>query len=187
MNDLLTKDHRELDQLLVELFRALERQDEPEIFKTLDIFWARLAMHIRAEHLHLFPAILKNVEQNTASDLESVTASINELRSDHDFFVRELAAAVKMMRELIFFKQIRAEKLPLVIETVNAVVEMLKKHNEIEESEIYNLAENIIDEAEHAELNNLIEKELSKLPPRFDGDRSGRSNLGITTLLQGYP
>ncbi len=187
MNDLLTKDHRELDELLGGLFRALEKQDEPEIFKTLDIFWARLAMHIRAEHLHLFPAILKNAESKTPGDLESVQNSIDGLRSDHDFFVRELAAAVKMMRELIYFRQIRDEKLPLVIEKVNAVVELLKKHNEIEETNTYQLAEKLIEGAERDALNLLIQKELDKLPPRFDGDRTGRANLGITTLLQGYP
>lgn len=56
MNYPLADDHSEMDALLEEFFDALCCADVELIYQTLDFFWARLAMHIRAEHLHLFPA-----------------------------------------------------------------------------------------------------------------------------------
>ena len=70
MKDLLISDHLELDTILGQLFSALDKGAAGEVYQNLDFFWARLAMHIRAEHLHLFPAILKaarNAEQTGAN------------------------------------------------------------------------------------------------------------------------
>ncbi|MCW5960698.1 MAG: hemerythrin domain-containing protein [Pyrinomonadaceae bacterium] len=185
MNSILTADHNELDGLLEEVFKALGNHDQPEIYKTLDIFWARLAMHIRAEHLHLFKAILQMEDKIEPGVRDSVKSTIAKLRVDHDFFVRELAAAIKIVRDLIFFNQDPEEKLPLVRIKVRAIVELLRTHNDTEENEIYPMAEALVDESDHSEMNDLIRSELNKLPPRFDGDRSGRTNLAISILLEG--
>jgi len=64
MNDLLGHDHTDLGESLSELFAALNAGDVEKSYERLDMFWARLAMHIRAEHLHLFPAILRTVEEH---------------------------------------------------------------------------------------------------------------------------
>ncbi len=173
MNELLTADHGELDVLLDRFFKALDAGDALEIYEKLDIFWARLAMHIRAEHLHLFPFITKANEIKGAMEAETVKNTITKLHSDHDFFVRELAAAVKLMREQIRYGEVSSKKMSEVRDKVMAVRELLKVHNEIEESLVYIWAEDLVDESEHGELNELIQRELDRLPPRFDGDRDG--------------
>ncbi len=72
MSDMLTGDHLELDALLAELFLAFRDGDVELIYQRLDIFWARLVMHIRAEHLHLFPAI------NRIADSEKIEVKIDQ-------------------------------------------------------------------------------------------------------------
>ena len=62
IEDLLGKDHKQLDRLLGAVRAALEGENCVEAFQTLDLFWARLAMHIRAENLHLFPSVLNKLE-----------------------------------------------------------------------------------------------------------------------------
>ena len=55
---LLAEDHAALGELLRAFLTQLDEGDTAGAFVHLDLFWARLAMHIRAENLHLFPAIL---------------------------------------------------------------------------------------------------------------------------------
>lgn len=52
----LADDHGALDEVLSQLWKALDTGDVLVSHDKLDLFWARLAVHIRAEHLHLFPA-----------------------------------------------------------------------------------------------------------------------------------
>lgn len=90
MNNVLTQDHFELDELLVKLTTALEEGNAAQIYERLDLFWARLAMHIRAEHLHLFPSILnacKNRQQisRRVPPPEVVANKLTALQSDHNF------------------------------------------------------------------------------------------------------
>jgi hypothetical protein len=59
---LLAHDHSELDGLLDAACSALAAGALERSFETVDVFWARLAMHIRAEHLHLFPTVLQAVD-----------------------------------------------------------------------------------------------------------------------------
>src|SRR5215216_3492267 len=105
MSQRLARDHEDLDTLRDELCAALEGSDVREIYQRLDLFWAKLAIHIRAEHLHLFPAILhalssaEDVEQ--APSLAEAQNTIEELRRDHDFFMHELAGAIAAMRNLL--------------------------------------------------------------------------------------
>jgi hypothetical protein len=54
----LADDHAEVDELIQLLFVALDDKDTTLSFERLDLLWARLAVHIRAEHLCLFPSIL---------------------------------------------------------------------------------------------------------------------------------
>jgi hypothetical protein len=51
----LADDHAALDEVLRQLQEPLDTADVAASHAQLDLFWARLAVHIRAEHLHLFP------------------------------------------------------------------------------------------------------------------------------------
>lgn len=182
MNQLLTADHRELDVLLERLYSAIDGGIPREIFEKLDIFWARLAIHIRAEHLRLFPAILSAVktqdQRNGSESLESVKSTLARLQKDHDFFVRELAAAMILARRSVVENNNTAETLTKIRNIVAEVHALLETHNEIEEAHVYFLAEDHIDSSEKEDLREMIRKELDNLPPRFDGDRMG-SNIRI--------
>jgi hypothetical protein len=58
MIEILVQDYDEADSLFGGLSRAFDLGDAREVFVRLDYLWARLAVHIRAEHLHLFPALI---------------------------------------------------------------------------------------------------------------------------------
>lgn len=171
----LAEDHSELDALLGELFAALDENDARQAFQKLDYFWARLAMHIRAEHLHLFPAILNRFGQAeiiSAPNLETAQNALEKLREDHDFFMRELAAAIKQMRETLDGKSKNDGGLRAVEEKIRAVRNRLEKHNELEETEVYQWLA-FMDESTRLDLNERMKKELENLPPRFDRFRRG--------------
>jgi len=173
---LLAHDHSELDELLAEFFRALAAGNVPQSFDKLDIFWARLAMHIRAEHLHLFPMLLHAVESpdqtneaaRGAPSFETAKKTIARLREDHDFFMSELAAAIK---ELCKLRQStdrdKSSLVQNVREKIAAVSERLKAHNELEETEVYPLAGVLLTPAECVTLNEKMQKELYNIPQRF--------------------
>jgi hypothetical protein len=141
----LADDHEDLQELLEQLKRALREMDSEAARFRLDLFWARLAVHIRAEHLHLFPAVIK-VGQSVVA----------QLREDHNFFMRELASAIAILSDL-----------NQVATIVKAVEERLARHNELEESEIYALISSILPPEEQARLASQINAELMNQPPRF--------------------
>ncbi len=178
MNNLLTADHLELDDILGQLFLAIEKSVKTKVFEKLDLFWARLATHIRAEHLHLFPAILKAVEihekSNKGLSLKSVQITLSGLCADHDFFVRELAAGVKLAREIVVQDQDTAEKLSMIRKNVAGVHARLDRHNKLEESQVYRWADELISKSDRTGLAKLVQRELDYLPPRFARDRTGR-------------
>ena len=95
---LLVKDHDELDQLLKTLLSSDTYFQQGSAFDSLDFFWARLAMHIRAEHHHLFPAIIDATADSQKQN--EVEAAITQLKEDHDFFMKRLAEAVNLLRHL---------------------------------------------------------------------------------------
>lgn len=96
---MLDHDHRELSKIFDEVFLILTSYppirsvgDLPpetpaavsidssagtasakELYQKLDLFWARLAVHIRAEHLHMFPALLR--ANNPELDQAATTAA----------------------------------------------------------------------------------------------------------------
>lgn len=171
MKELLADDHSELDVLLKGLFAALDTGAAPDVYQKLDMFWARLAMHIRAEHLHLFPAILSRLESEKeiggAPDFETAQTAVASLRADHDFFMDELAAAIKQLRGLRDDPRDTSQRLLAVRETITAVSRRLETHNRLEETEVYQWADALLAPAERENLNGKMQKELDNLPPRF--------------------
>ena len=87
---LLAHDHEEMDGTLAALKSALATGEAERSFKLLDNFWARLAMHIRAENHELFPVLKRAAAE--VPEAEEILRILAELRHDHDFFMVELTA-----------------------------------------------------------------------------------------------
>ena len=150
----LSDDHDAVSEVLEQLLSALKDKDVKTSHSKLDLLWARLAVHIRAEHLHLFPAVTDRVAE--------AQALVKSLRADHDFFMHELARAIGILRELS-----DTTKLAAVADTVGEVAERLATHNEIEENQIYRWSSTVLSESEQSELLARINAELENRPPRF--------------------
>jgi len=146
----LSHDHHAVGEVIEQLLTALENKDVETSYSRLDLLWARLAVHIRAEHLHLFPAVTDH--------LSEAPLIIKNLRADHDFFMHELARAIGILRE---------DKLTGVADIVRKVEERLATHNEIEENQIYRWSGTVLSESEQLELLARINSELENHPPRF--------------------
>ena len=169
---LLAHDHSELDAELAGLVSALADGDAARSLKALDLFWARLAVHIRAENIHLFPALLRTAEVSRGSrstsgvpESKEIRKLVAQLRDDHDFFMSELAAAVKQLRALCRSGQ--PGGLREVREKIDAVSRRLDAHNALEESEVYGWAALLLDPPKQIALNENIRRELENLPVRF--------------------
>ena len=160
----LSDDHNAVNELLKELLAALKNGDVELTYSRLDLLWARLAVHIRAEHLHLFPAV--------AARVDGAESIIENLRTDHDFFMRELARAIGILRELPRPLESPGSdaRFSAVVETVRQVEKRLALHNEAEENQIYRWTTEILTEAEQLELATRINAELEKRPPRFSAE-----------------
>ena len=167
VSELLIDDHTAVDKVLKQVQTALHRGDLEVAHKEIDLFWARLAVHIRAEHLHLFPTVLAGLENDALDEAQTV---VMQLRQDHDFFMHELALAVEIMRELLTFPQqvIVEERLNNVIRIVLEVERRLVKHNELEEDHMYRWAAIVLNSHEQANLAKLVTAELEKRPSRFN-------------------
>lgn len=169
---LLAKDHKQLDKLLGAVLAALEGENSVEAFETLDRFWARLAMHIRAENLHLFPSVLNRVKgEDGESQLEylpplEIQEAIERLTNDHNFFMQQLSRAIRILRETPIASDSVVE-LETVRETVGDISERLTAHNELEEMIVYQIPAKLLPREEQIELAALIQRELKNLPPRF--------------------
>lgn len=95
--DVLADDHSEIERLIHNVLTALERANKGQSFELLDLVWARLAVHIRAEHLCFFPSILgappvSFTGSGGTPQYDEAKSAIDLLRHDHDFFMRELGA-----------------------------------------------------------------------------------------------
>lgn len=158
----LSDDHRAVNEVLKQLLTALNEKDVETSYAKLDLLWARLAVHIRAEHLHLFPAV-------TESDSSEAHAIVKNLRADHDFFMHKLARAIGILRELpnTTITADNETKLAAIAETVRQVAERLATHNEIEENQIYRWSSTVLSESQQLELLARINAELENRPPRF--------------------
>ena len=172
MDDLLVEDHTEIGALLPELMLAFDGGDAREVLTKLDYVWARLAVHIRAEHLHLFPALLSASEgavvgSGTPSPRE-VRESVRHLREDHDFFMRGLAEAVNGTRDLVAQgSPPDAGRLGAIKEIVLALAARLSEHNHLEEDQVYLWQAALPGEESRAELRGRMKREVENLPPRF--------------------
>jgi hypothetical protein len=175
VEELLAEDHKGLDELLHALITDFHLSDASTTFARLDLFWARLAMHIRAEHLHLFPSILNaldanlSVQENKMFNPVEAVDTLNRLRRDHDFFMHELANAVNVMRGCLVtnHRPGRTERRQEVWPIINRVSERLKSHNKLEEDLVYSLPERLLSVAKQSELVAGVRRELENLPPRF--------------------
>lgn len=179
MTDILAHDHAEVDALLRELSNAFDGGRAGEVFRRLDHLWARLAVHIRAEHLRLFPALVaaarraRDEGQGGAPAPEEVGAAVERLREDHDFFMRELAGAVNAARELASRHGPAARaRLLQIRDRVLAVAGRLAEHNRVEEREVYRWPEALLGGAELDRLRAGMKREIENLPPRFSGART---------------
>lgn len=175
MKDQLAPDHADLGKLLSGVRIALEAGDITLGHSRLDFFWARLAMHIRAEHLHLFSAILHelnerpNLNPGATPSLAQARNTIDELRRDHDFFMHELSSAIATLRDLLTNKEqpFAARTLAAVDARVIAVERRLATHNLLEETQVYLWTRSLLSDAEQIALAARIQTELENLPPRF--------------------
>lgn len=169
----LEQDHASLGNLFAELQPALNEGQAGRAFELLDLIWARLAIHIRAEHLCLFPALLNTSEQSAGTPPplapKEVQEVIERLRLDHDFFMHELASAVNTLRSLKDSKDVSKGGLREVSAKVYAVCARLNEHNRIEEEQAYKWVALLLTEEEQANLLARVEREFEKLPPRFLG------------------
>ena len=167
----LSDDHEAVSNVLKQLLTALNNRDVEATYSRLDLFWARLAVHIRAEHLHLFPTVLNRLTGSTdvaaAPELSEALSTVENLRADHDFFMRGLARLIGILRELPA-KTVRAnDKLTAVEDAVREIEKRLVTHNEVEEKKIYRWASTLLTESQQSELIKRINAELENRPPRF--------------------
>jgi molybdopterin-guanine dinucleotide biosynthesis protein A/hemerythrin-like domain-containing protein len=194
---LLTDDHDDIDGLLSDGLALLGTGDAQPAFAKLDLFWARLAVHIRAEHQSIFPALIRAFELHWADGtiedkLADVPGKIAILRHDHDFFMHEMANAIKAMREISPTNKARTCR--SVAARLRVVAERLKRHNLIEEEKVYPYAARLLSSEDKKALIASIRKHLANMPRRFsdprftidafilaggESKRMGRSKAGI--------
>ena len=173
VSDLLGADHESLATLLSELQIELRKHVPARAFDLLDLFWARLAMHIRAENLYLFPAIVRAVPSHNVAGMptiDEVKSAVDKLRSDHNFFMDQLSKAVKTMREVTLAGEKStafAGQFEAIRDRVNAVTTRLIAHNELEEEQVYRWAALILGRPELESLSMALKRELENMPPRF--------------------
>jgi Hemerythrin HHE cation binding domain. len=173
-DDLLADDHAKLDKLFEKIFVALRERDYERAFGALDSFWARLAVHIRAEHLHLFPALVETGLLNSADNEKRIEGApstgkvIEQLRVDHNFFMTELARVIRTVRLMLDGDNSGTlDDLTEVQQPLKNVRERLITHNDIEESRVYPLIESSLLADEAAEIRRKMKKELDNVPPRL--------------------
>jgi hypothetical protein len=166
----LTDDHSEIDTLTGELLAALEESDKLKVFARLDLLWARLAVHIRAEHLCLFPSILGANFSDTGSGptYQEAQSAIDQLRLDHEYFMRELGASVNSMRkQLASDNEVVSKQFRKVRRSVVEIQTRLGKHNQLEENHVYKWVNVLLDAAERSVLVARIRREIENIPARF--------------------
>jgi hypothetical protein len=167
-SNILQHDHDDLGELLHDLKLRLGQNDLDQSFQLLDLFWAKLAIHIRAENLVLFPAILNAVSSHKGEPTsEEARAAVAVLRADHNFFMVELAEAIKIFREVQAGSKSK-DHLVEILARVNAVAERLESHNALEEGKVYHWPARMLDPTDQGVVDANIKKQLQNIPPRFE-------------------
>jgi hypothetical protein len=169
---LLEDDHESLGQLLTELDAEMAKPNIARAFELLDLFWARLAVHIRAEHLHLFPALTEAPASRFTGEgglptFEEAQSILARLRSDHDVFMRELALMMKAMGAMIGNQLANVEEVEDWRQRLAKIADRLEAHNLLEEHQAYTWPTLLFDQPKLAALLARIAHELKNLPPRF--------------------
>jgi hemerythrin-like domain-containing protein len=175
LSELMERDHELLGDLLQKLEDALERRDVVKSFSLLDLFWARLAVHIRAENVCLFPAILNAPREffgRTLPPFAEVETTIERLRTDHNFFMDQLSRAVKTMREFLgqsntYSQWKRTPQLNTIRARLHAVSTRLKAHIQLEDEHVYEWPALMLGAGDLRKLFELLMYEIENLPPRF--------------------
>jgi hemerythrin-like domain-containing protein len=159
--NLLEADHDFIDEILNGAFEAIEAGDGERLFACADMFWARLGMHIRAEHLYLFPALENaSAAPKDTSGKEEVAEVLSRLRDDHNFFMRGMIQVMKALRK-------NSADADSVAEILKNIAERLAEHNELEESRVYRWADEVLNKKDRAALEERMLREITNLPPRF--------------------
>jgi hypothetical protein len=169
---LLENDHESLGRLLGELNLSLSKCNVSHSFELLDQFWARLAVHIRAEHLHLFPALAEAPRmlltgRDNLPTSDEVLELVTQLRADHDFFMKELADMIRVMRDMNAHQQVDQPVVEDLSRRLITITSRLEVHNELEEARAYTWVGLIFDARTLADLRSRIQHELENLPARF--------------------
>lgn len=174
IENLLEEDHASVSELIAQLCVFLDERDMKRAYPQLDLVWARLAVHIRAEHLCLFPAILDaarqiSIGEGSAPQLDEAQSALKQLRHDHDFFMVELARAVNLMRKLRASpaSETLEKRLPELKQTINAVKTRLENHNRLEEEQVYRWPAALLNTEQQVEMVKGAQRELENMPQRF--------------------
>ncbi|MEO5859937.1 MAG: hemerythrin domain-containing protein [Pyrinomonadaceae bacterium] len=177
MDDLLTHDHSEIDTMVDNVVGMFSSGEPGPIYQAIDLIWARLAIHIRAEHLHLFPTLTDASRFLNATEAHSIENRIEELRKDHNFFMREMIGTIKTMRQIVANPDSsELSRLGDVKQRIGGLRRRLIMHNGKEESEIYPLADRLLSPEAAAMLRTKMRSELDNLPPRLVGTPLERFN-----------
>jgi iron-sulfur cluster repair protein YtfE (RIC family) len=153
----LAADHDEIDHLFREARAAVGRELHAEAHRAVDRIWMRLAVHIRAEHKVLFPAV--------AEFRPDLGATLQTLREDHDFFMATLAGAVNGLKD-------PAVDWAAVASALASVRQRLATHNALEESQVYPLADRLLP-GQREQLISAVSRELAALPDRYGTNGPG--------------
>lgn len=171
MNRILDHDHSELDTMLESAIAALVKGVLDEAFERLDVFWARLAVHIRAENIHLFPALIRAVKRSPqrvgTPSHDEILETIVQLRSDHDFFMSELTAAMKALRAARQKDCLATPRAAGLRKQLDQVSSRLAAHNALEETRAYRWIWAMLEPSEQKNLVDNIQLELRNLPARL--------------------
>ena len=168
----LEDDHESLGQLLAELDAELAKPNIAPAVELLDLFWAHLAVHIRAENLHLFAA-LANVPASLFAGRSGLPTSegahtvLLRLRSDHDFFMKELAITIKAARLIAGLKVASPKETKELRQRFTTIAKRLEVHNLLEEEQSYVWPSLLFDDQTLTRLCDRVRHELENLPPRF--------------------
>lgn len=170
----LKTDHQVLDEMLNQLTIQLAKPDLAWAFENLDLLWGSLAVHIRAENICLFPAILNAPRErfgtnNSIPPYVEARATVEQLRIDHNSFMNELGQAMKELRAMI----IRPESYSVEVtvcdlrKRIGLFADALHRHTEIEEKQVYLWPALLLDQDSLERLKVGVRSEIENLPARF--------------------